>query len=416
MRVALVVGHGVPNPTAGGATLTNWTIATHLAERGHDVIAVPLVAHEYVDPTGATLEDRVGALERAGVTVDVLRSSAGDERTALSTSPAARLRRLARPAPELLYPTLQDRDAMRETLESIGPDAVLAYHWEALAALYGVDVAPKLGVAVDLSHLPHLYRWRSAKSLRPLAQLQSIVRLQPRLMVAFMNDCAASGDFAAHHAAWLRRHGAAHCEYLRTPVPDALGAGWRNARAQATSERPRLLLMGHLRGVATMEGLDLFARGVLPRLEQALGPDGFEVRLVGGYEPPPELARALDRPSVTFVGHTEDAGTEFLSATAMIVPTPIKLGTRVRILSAFSYGCPVVAHAANALGIPELAHEDNAWLGRRADELADGILAVFREEVLRERLSTRGRATFEQFFAPRIAVGRIEQILETIAR
>jgi glycosyltransferase involved in cell wall biosynthesis len=416
MRVALVVGHGVPNPTAGGATLTNWTIATHLVAQGHEVVAVPLVGEEYIDPTGATLEDRVGALERAGVRVHVLRSRAGDERTGLSISPRARLQRLARPAAELLYPTLADRGAMREALESIAPDVVLAYHWEALAALYGVDVAPKLGVAVDLSHLPHLYRWRSAKSLRKLGQLQSIVRLQPRLMVAFMNDCAASGDFAAHHAAWLRRRGAGGCEYLHTPVPDPLGAGWREARATAAPERPRLLLMGHLRGVATMEGLDLFAQGVLPRLEAALGPDAFDVRLVGGYEAPPELARALDRPSVTFAGHTEDATGEFLSATAMIVPTPIKLGTRVRILSAFSHGCPVVAHTANALGIPELAHGDNAWLGSRADALADGILAVFRDAVLRERLSERGRSTFEQFFAPPVAVGRIEQILQAIAR
>jgi glycosyltransferase involved in cell wall biosynthesis len=416
MRVALVVGHGVPNPTAGGATLTNWTIATHLAAAGHDVVAVPLVGAEYVDPTGATLEDRVAALEQAGVGVHVLRSRAGDERTGLRTSPRARARRLARPAPELLYPTLQDRDAMREALTSIAPDAVLAYHWEALAALYGVQVAPKLGVAVDLSHLPHLYRWRSTKSVRALGQLQSIVRLQPRLMVAFMNDCAASGDFAAHHAAWLRRHGATGCEYLRTPVPDPLGEDWRARRAAVAQKPPRLLLMGHLRGVATMEGLDLFARGILPRLEDELGADGFEVRLVGGYEPPRELARALDRPSVTFAGHTEDAGSEYLSATAMLVPTPIKLGTRVRILSAFSYGCPVVAHQANALGIPELAHGDNAWLGRRGDDLADGVLGVFRDAALRDRLSDGGRTTFEQLFSPPVAVARIEQILRTISR
>ena len=42
--------------------------------------------------------------------------------------------------------------------------------------------------------------------------------------------------------------------------------------------------MGHLKGVATLEGLDLFAEDVLPRLEQRLGADGFEVRLVGGYD------------------------------------------------------------------------------------------------------------------------------------
>ena len=90
-----------------------------------------------------------------------LQSKAGTERTGLSTSPRARLRRWLDPHERLLYPTLADRGSVRATLEQAAPDAVLAYHWEALAALDGVHVAPKLGVAVDLSHLPHLYRWRA---------------------------------------------------------------------------------------------------------------------------------------------------------------------------------------------------------------------------------------------------------------
>jgi glycosyltransferase involved in cell wall biosynthesis len=421
MKVAVVLGHAVPNPTAGGATLTNWTIVQYLLERGHEVAVFPLLGAEYVDPTDATLQQRVDALETLGATVTPLRSQAGSERSGLSTSPGARLRRWANPPDELLYPTLADRDAVQRALEAATPDVVFAYHWDALAALEGVHVAPKLGVAVDLSHLPHLYRWRAgfrrdpARSLRALPILQGLVRRQPRLMARFLRDCEAAGDFAAHHAAWLRKHGAPHCEYLRTPVPDPLGEDWHAARGRAAGDKPRLLLMGHLRGIATLEGLELALEGVLPILERELGADGFEVRLVGGYDPPPALRSLLDRPSITLSGHTEDPGAAFLSAQAMLVPTPIKLGTRVRIISAFSYGTPVVAHEANALGIPELVHGDNAWLGRSAEHLAAGVLAAFRDTELRTRLSERGRATFERHFAPPVAVGRIEEILTRIA-
>jgi glycosyltransferase involved in cell wall biosynthesis len=415
VKVAVVVGHGVPNPTAGGATLTNWTIVHHLLSKGHEVTVFPLIGAEYVDPRGATLEQRMSALEAVGATVTPLRSHIG------VATPSAPLRRSLDLPAEQLYPTLADRDTVRSALESVRPDVVFAYHWEALAALDGVHVAPKLGVAVDLSHLPHLYRWRAdlrrrpARSVRTLPILLARLRKHPQLMVRFLRDCEAAGDFAAHHAAWLRRHGVANCEYLRTPVPDPLGDGWQAARRQAALDKPRLLLMGHLRGIATLEGLELSLERVLPILERELVDDGFEVRLVGGYDAPPKLARLLDRPSISLCGHTDDPGPEFLSAEAILVPTPIRLGTRVRIISAFSYGTPVVAHEANVRGIPELAHQDNAWLGRTPEELAGGILSVFRDEALRSRLSKNGRKTFERNFTASVAAGRIEQILARLS-
>src|SRR5262249_40476629 len=154
--------------------------------------------------------------------------------------------------------------------------------------------------------------------------------------------------------------------YLRTPVPDPFAEGG-NIGERALPGPPRILLLGHLKGIATLEGLDLFATGVLPRLEQRLGAGGFEAPLVGGHETPAALPAARARPSVTFHGHAENAGDEFQAATALVVPTPIGLGTRVRILTAFSYGCPVVAHESNALGIPELADGYNVLLADDAD-------------------------------------------------
>ena len=118
---------------------------------------------------------------------------------------------------------------------------------------------------------------------------------------------------------------------------------------------------------------------------------------------------------MTFHGHTENAGEEFLAATALVVPTPIGLGTRVRILTAFSYGCPVVAHGANALGIPELAHGDNVLLGNSADELADGIVRITGDLALRRRLEDGGRATFERSFAPGVAAERLVELLGSIS-
>ena len=99
-----------------------------------------------------------------------------------------------------------------------------------------------------------------------------------------------------------------------------------------------------------------------PRLESALGAKGFEVRIAGAYDPPDHLRDALTRPSVTFLGHVEEADVEFALADALIVPTTIPLGTRVRIISAWSLLCPVVTHEANAAGIPVIIFDtDVDW-------------------------------------------------------
>jgi glycosyltransferase involved in cell wall biosynthesis len=416
----LLPGYGIPNPDAGGAALTNWTLMQWFLERGHDVVVVPLVGETYYDPRGYSVSDRLTNLEALGVRVAPLESRASTTLVPSSIPIGERIAGVVAPSPESLYPELADRESMDAHLRSVAADVAFVYHWEALAATFGHRDTPKVGAAVDLSHLPRYYRWRAQVRPTPRAAIERFrlarrARVQTAWMVDLLNDCAAAGNFAAHHAEWLRRHGA-KCEYLHTPVPDSVGADWRAQRDAALAARPRILLIGHLRGTATLDGLDVFLTEVLPILEYTFGPDGFEVRLAGGYDPPPELAAALDRPSVTRLGHLENAEQEFLSAHVMVVPTSIELGTRVRILSAFSCACAVVAHSANALGIPELVDGENVLLADRGADLADGIARVLRDDDLRRRLEDGGRATFDRSFSPPVAAKRIELLLEAVRR
>lgn len=422
MNVAVVIAGGVPSPDASGSALTVWTIVRHLLERGHAVGVVVLRDETHEDP-GADAGQRVADLRELGAEVRLVSSRAGDLYEGMSANLRSRLRRTWRPTREELFPTLLDNGAVAEAVEELGPDVAYVYHWEAVAATRALrGRIPRLATVVDLPQLSLFYRWRSRPErfgragLAHLLWLQSRLRLQPRMLVELLNECEASGNFAAHHAEWLRRRGAVGCAYLRTPIEDRPGAGWKAARERGRlSERPRLLLIGHLRGISTQDGLDVFARSVLPRLEAVLGPEGLEARLAGGYEAPRELHAALERPSVRFLGHLKHPDDEFAAADALVVPTSIPLGTRVRILSAFSFGCPVVAHEANARGIPELRHDDNVLLGRSGDDLAQGFLRLAQDAELRRRLERRGRETYERFFAPPTAAAAVERTLQRIA-
>jgi glycosyltransferase involved in cell wall biosynthesis len=229
-------------------------------------------------------------------------------------------------------------------------------------------------------------------------------------MVEMLRSCERFGAFGPQTVSWLRDKGLADCEYLRTPIPDP-----GEPVERPPHERPRILLIGHLRGTATIDGLRRFAR-ILPILDRQLGPNGFDVRIVGGYDPPDFLRQMLAHPSVTFTGFVEVVGEEFRSADVMLVPISIPLGVRVRILTAFSYGLAVVAHVANATGIPELSDAENALLGRTDGEIADALTRVVLDPNLAERLGREGRRTYKHSFTPEAAVGRLGELLEAVAR
>jgi glycosyltransferase involved in cell wall biosynthesis len=411
VRIAVLVAGGPPNPTAGGGAVTAWTIVSELLELGHEVVVCALEDPGQGGPTGRSVDEHAEALRSLGAGYVPVASGSASYFNSLSRSGRARLRRAVSPPAAELYPNLVDREQMHAAVADARAEVAFVYHFEALAASRGLPV-PRFAAVGDPPHLSALYRVRrrlpDPRALRGVVRLQAQLRRQPRLLVQLLNECAASGAFAAHHARWLRARGAANCVYLHTPVPDP-GPVERTHR-----ERPTILLVGHFRGVVTLEGLELFTREILPALEHELGPDGFEVRIAGGYEPPPELARRLDRPSVRLLGHVDDAGAEFRAAHVMLVPNSIPLGIRVRIVTALSYGTCVVTHEANRQGIPELEHERNALVAGTAEQLAEETLRALRDADLRRRVGTGGRGTYERDFRPDVSVGRIASVLDQI--
>ena len=413
MRLALLVAGAVPNPTASGGAVTAWTILTELLAEGHEVTTVVLTDPELYDPTSVDWAERADRVRALGGEVVEAPSAAAAFFRGLPRGSRDRLRRALRPPDEELYPNLVDAPVVRRAVAESGAEAAFVYHFEMLAASRGLDV-PRFAAVGDPPHLSALYRFREElpdpRALRGVVRLQAQLRHQPRLLVRFLNECEASGAFAAHHAAWLRSKGARGCRYVRTPVPDP----GPPVATGGTAERPTILLVGHMKGVVTLEGLRLLAKGILPRLERELGPDGFEVRIAGGYDPPADLARALDRPSVRLLGHVEGAEDEFRAAHVLLVPNSIELGIRVRVVTGLSFGSCIVSHRANAQGIPELADGENALLGDSPAALAGAVVRALRDPELRARLGRGARATYERQFAPPVAVGELAATLDRI--
>ena len=250
MRVALVVGGGVPNPTASGGALTAWTVLNHLLERGHDVSVVALRDPEHFEPTGTPEAERVKVVRGLGTEVVEVISSSTDYFRGLERGPVDKVRRAWRPLDEELQPHLVDAPAVRAAVEETGADVAFVYHWEALSATTGLRL-PRFGAVGDPPQLSHWYRFREElpdpRALRRVVRLQSQLRLQPGLLVRLLNECEAAGAFAAHHAAWLRKHGARNLRYLRSATPvspsgrpccsSGTSRAWSRSRGSSGSRR-----------------------------------------------------------------------------------------------------------------------------------------------------------------------------------
>jgi glycosyltransferase involved in cell wall biosynthesis len=210
---------------------------------------------------------------------------------------------------------------------------------------------------------------------------------------------------AAHHAQWHREHHGRPTLYVPNPVERLFD----QRPAHTPVHPPRFLLLGGLQGIATSTGLAWFGKHVYPHIESAIDQGVLEVHLAGRLA----LRRtvgAMER--VVRRGYIEDLAAEMSRTTAMLVPTPINLGFRTRVLDSFRHGVTVVAHTANALGMPELADGRNALLASDGASFAEAMLRLAHDPAEAQRL---GEAAFEQFDAElnaTVTVGRIARFID----
>jgi glycosyltransferase involved in cell wall biosynthesis len=416
VRVGFIV-QGLPGEGYHGGALTCWAIVRALIRAGHEVSVISLFDTTDANPYVKYRERQEAALRREGAEVLVLEYEMASLTASRDRSCIAKLKRWAgricntSKGTEYLMPWHQLSGRVRNVLDGRTFDAFLCYHFDALAAASPLRLFPLMAAVGDLWHMPGYFRWRDlSPSLAKYGAAGVKVLLETvmarRAMVSLLSQTQACGAFAGHYADWLKAHGVPHAVYLRTPVPDVTGMKWENLRKQKRGERAsrkhRVLVMGDLGTTSTSFGLRSIMHAILPRLVADFG-EGFELRLVGGGTPPPDIAAALQRPYVHFAGRVLPADPEFLSADVMLVPTNIPLGIRVRIITAWSFGCPVVAHRANASGIPEMKHGENCLLADTDTDLAEAVSTSLGDEGLNARLSYGGRATFEKCFSEAVA-------------
>ena len=319
---------------------------------------------------------------------------------------------------------------VKNTVVHRNPDVIVAYHWCALEKLKACSNHPILGIFGDPLHLPNLLRTqlgadagrtKNFKYFIQYIKTKLIDNVRYKLtMKTLLKACNSAGAFAYHHAKEYSELSARNCVYFCTPTPDPLNhdSESKSNLPSLTPKKLTLLLIGHMKGISTISGLIYFAREILPSLDKYLDPDNLEIRIVGGHFDciPYAVQKILSgHPSCKIIGHVIDPKDEFLNCNAVLVPTPIELGIRVRIITSFSYGAPVVCHIANAKGIPELSENYNCLMGRTGKEIAQKCVSLYESSEIRKTLAMGARATYTKHFSPSVAGLKIVKYAESLS-
>lgn len=168
--------------------------------------------------------------------------------------------------------------------------------------------------------------------------------------------------------------------------------GYEGAADPARSPAPGavLIMVGLFHYPPNREAAAFFVRDVLPRIRAAV--PGTELRLVGRHEG--HLDHLAGEAGVVVTGEVADVGVELARARAAVIPLRAGSGTRVKALEAFAYGLPVISTSVGCEGIA-VTPGAHLLVSDDAPGLAEACVRVLRDDALWHRLSTAGRALYE---------------------
>jgi len=424
MRI-IVLSNQFPYPTGFGSAVHLWSITETLIKRGHEV---HFCCYGYDKDNnlgewyGADVPFPVQKLKSKGVMLYFV-PKIEPKLQKLWPSRMGVLRKILFPTSKDYYSGALYTEKISEIVSKIAPDAIVAWTVDSVAALPLplFSDTPRMVSLVDLDHLVRAFKRIYKPTTHSKRKYESLLnefaqRNFSRIVVNLLRGCDIVVDHAAQHCRWLQSKGLKQVNYFPVPVLDSVGTLWRECRLKESNlkKKMKVSLIGNVNGIATLSGLYFFANEIIPEIERLEIKTDFEIDIIGGGEIPAELLKAFDRPYIIIRGYVDDIQKEYLSTDVLFVPTPIDLGFRTRISEGFSFGCCVVAHSANAAGMPEIHDGKNALLASSGNMLTDALVKCLNSAELRYQLGTSARETFERELDGEMICTKMIEQLETL--
>lgn len=405
---------GLPGNAYHGGAVTCWAIIRAMVSQGHQVSLLSMYDTSEHNPYLKYRSEQEEEINTIGVSIHYVEYEYKN-----ILAPKAHIENLFNidTSIKYLWPWAHLSSGIEKEIRKLKPDFIFMYHFEPVAAFYFTNIhdIPTIGGMGDLWHLPGEFRsqFENKGTLHKIKTFYASF-LSKRGMKRICQKINLLGFFPAHYADWFNQYSdRKDVLYFRTPSHDNSKENWQTLRDNSRTTKFKILLMGDLNSTVTSIGIYEFATQTLKYLDESIGEDNYEVHFVGGGEPPRGTEQyLLNKKSILFRGRVYPPDEEFLSCNVMVVPTPITLGIRVRIITAMSFGTPIVTHVANKAGIPELQHGKNCLIANDASEIGKLIFDIFENMDLQKMLEYNSKSTFMEYFSEQKAANQIIQIME----
>lgn len=384
MKVTMICENSLPMSTGGGPRLNQYAICEELRQRGHQLQIVWITSQ-----TQLYQQDQIAlqALSARGMGVVTIPFA--------ECSPSAVSRVLVNFKPDVIF--------------SLGTWGI------AWAASYNPST-PRICMLGDPEHYLPTYRRQlrdsSLLTYEEIAQIHNAGMEAKEAYLSVLSTCAAAFCAAQHSTDWFRKQGF-DVEYVPMPIVEPAYLGWRRRKEDMpNNEKPRILMAGHLGGIATLSSLYYLVDDVLPNMEDI---DAYDWHICGGDDLQTDLKLRFKKyPQIQFRGYVEDIRKEILQADIFLCTTATTCGVRTRLVEAMALGSCIVAHSNNAVGQPEFVDGKNIFLGNTGEHIAMLIGEYAREPELRMIKGNNARTTYETYFRTELSAGRIVQKMEEV--
>lgn len=259
-------------------------------------------------------------------------------------------------------------------------DVVICYHWEAIALCHHLKKIKKIAIFGDPLHKTIKYRINLlATNLlkKMIYNFSSILKRKQihQYSAKILSNYNFRFAFSKGHANDFINYNI-KCNYLRTPIEN-------NKILKSTkSSVLKILHVGHLQGTTSIDSFKNLLFEYVPEILKFVDKSKIIINIVGPFNKllinsNPNIKKKLKNYSfIKFVGPVYPIEKAYKNNDLILVCNRIPLGIRIRILTAFSFGFPVVSTYSNRFGIPEMNDFKNCLIGKNTKELVKKTLII----------------------------------------
>lgn len=174
------------------------------------------------------------------------------------------------------------------------------------------------------------------------------------------------------------------------------------------AERNGILFIGGFNHPPNSDAVLYYMSEILPLISHEL--DDITTYIVGS-KPPPEI-QVLASETVIVTGYVSDVSEYFARCRLSIAPLRYGAGVKGKINMSMAYGVPVVATPIAIEGM-HLTNGQDVIVGHDAGSFAEGVIKLYSDRSLWEKLSINGFLNVEHYFSRNIATQMLKGLLNS---